>query len=163
MSQPAQATPRVRAMTLEDVPAVFAIDTRSFALPWSERAYRYELTQNPNARLWVAELLDEQGKASVVGMVVTWLILDEAHIGTIAAHPDFRQRGVAEALLRQALRDAASRGAVQALLEVRRSNLPAQALYRKFGFVTTGVRPKYYQDNQEDAFLMTLDPLEELE
>lgn len=161
MSQAEPTAPHVRAMTLDDVDAVYDIDVRSYALPWSVRAYRYELTQNPNARLWVAELPDEHGQPRVVGMVVTWIILDEAHIGTIATHPDYRRRGVAEALMRQALRDSARQGATQALLEVRRGNLPAQALYRKFGFITTGVRPRYYQDNQEDAFLMTLDSLEE--
>lgn len=163
MSQAEQAGPRVRPMTQEDVDAVYDIDVRSYALPWSVRAYRYELSQNANARLWVAELPDERSRPRVVGMVVTWIILDEAHIGTIATHPDYRRRGVAEALMRQALRDAARQGAVQALLEVRRGNLPAQALYTKFGFKQTGVRPRYYQDNQEDAFLMTLDPLEEQE
>ena len=148
----------ITRMQNEHVPAVFQLDQASFSLPWSERSYLFEVNKNETSIPLVAL---ESGV--VTGFIVVWQVEDEAHIGTIAAHPDFRQRGVAEALLRQALRDAASRGAVQALLEVRRSNLPAQALYRKFGFVTTGVRPKYYQDNQEDAFLMTLDPLEELE
>ncbi len=56
MSQVEQAEPRVRPMTQEDVDAVYDIDVRSYALPWSARAYRYELSQNTNARLWVAEL-----------------------------------------------------------------------------------------------------------
>lgn len=155
--------PRVRPMTAEDVEAVYDVDVRSYTLPWSERAYRYELSQNPNARLFVAEMPDEQNHTRVVGMVVTWIILDEAHIGTIATHPQYRRNGVAEALLQQALVDARQHGAQQAFLEVRRGNLPAQGLYLKFGFAFTGVRPRYYQDNQEDALLMTLESLEVFE
>ena len=102
----------------------------------------------------------EQDQFQVVGMVVTWIILDEAHIGTIATHPLYRRRGVAEALLRRALHDATLHGAQKAFLEVRRSNLAAQGLYRKFGFEIAGVRPHYYKDNQEDALLMNLDSLE---
>lgn len=153
----------LRPMSLADVPAVYEIDARSYTLPWSERAYRYEISQNSSARLWVAELPGEQGDLLVVGMVVTWIILDEAHIGTIATHPQYRRRGVAQALMRQALRDARQQGAQQALLEVRRSNLAAQALYHKLGFKITGVRPRYYQDNQEDALLMNLQTLEAFE
>lgn len=157
--QPLQAL-RLRPMTVEDIDAVYQIDVLSYSLPWSERAYRHELTQNPNARLWVVCLVEENGKERLAGMIVTWLIVDEAHIGTIAVHPDLRRRGIAEALLRHALQDAARLGMLKAYLEVRRSNLAAQALYLKFGFKIVGVRPRYYKDNNEDALLMTLEPLE---
>jgi len=151
---------RLRPMTEADIDAVYEIDVLSYSLPWSQRAYRHELTQNPNARLWVACLVEESGKERVAGMIVTWLIVDEAHIGTIAVHPSLRRLGIAEALLRHALRDAAGLGAVKSYLEVRRSNLAAQGLYLKFGFKIVGMRPRYYKDNNEDALLMTLEPLE---
>ena len=53
---------RFRHMQLEDVEQVYAIDVLSFALPWSERSYRYELTENKNSRTWVAEVLDGRGR-----------------------------------------------------------------------------------------------------
>jgi ribosomal-protein-alanine N-acetyltransferase len=83
------------------------------------------------------------------------VIVDEAHIGSLAVHPDYRRLGIARALLVRSLAAAAGRGATQATLEVRRSNLAAQALYRRFGFEVVGMRPRYYRDNQEDALLMT--------
>lgn len=141
----------IRPMRLEDLEAVVTIERLSFTLPWSERAYRYELTENAAARLWVAE---EAGQ--VVGMLVLWLILDEAHIATLAVHPAHRQRGIARRLLLQALRSAGQEGARQAFLEVRQSNLAAQRLYQQLGFEISGRRPRYYRDNNEDALLMTL-------
>jgi len=141
-------------MRLEDVPRVYAIDALSFELPWPERSYRFELVENPTSELWVAEVHQAE-QIEVVGMIVLWVIVDEAHIGSIAVHPDYRRQGIAQALLVRALGAASRRGATQATLEVRRSNLAAQALYRRFGFEVVGIRPRYYRNNQEDALLMT--------
>ncbi len=150
----------LRPMELKDVEQVYAIDVQSFSLPWSERSYRFELTENPTSHPWVAEMVDSRGQLLVVGMIVVWIILDEAHVATIAAHPAFRRRGIGRRLLARALEDAASRGAIRSYLEVRRSNLGAQKLYEQFGFTVTGVRPHYYLDTQEDALLMTLERLD---
>ena len=150
----------LRPMELKDVEQVYAIDVLSFSLPWSERSYRFELTENKNSRPWVAEAIDAAGARQVVGMLVAWIILDEAHIATIAIHPAFRRRGIGRRLLVVALEDAAIHGATKVYLEVRRNNLTAQKLYEQFGFKVTGVRPRYYIDTQEDALLMTLEPLE---
>jgi len=144
----------IRPMRLEDVPRVYAIDALSFELPWPERSYRFELVENPTSELWVAEVQQAE-RIEVVGMIVLWVIVDEAHIGSIAVHPDYRRQGIAQALLVRALGAASRRGATQATLEVRRSNLAAQALYRRFGFEVVGIRPRYYRNNQEDALLMT--------
>jgi [ribosomal protein S18]-alanine N-acetyltransferase len=142
-------------MALEDVERVHLIDQLSFSLPWSERSYRFELTENQNSSLWVAEV-DAAGGALVVGMIVVWIVLDEAHIATLAIHPDYRKLGIGRLLLTQGLRAAAERGAQLAYLEVRRSNRAAQVLYQSFGFAVVGERRRYYKDNQEDALLMTL-------
>ena len=141
----------IRKMTLEDVPGVLDLDQKSFSLPWPERSFRYELTANPASRCWVAEL---DGK--VVGMIVVWLIVDEAHVATIATHPDFRRRGIGTKLLAHALRHMMGEGARSSFLEVRESNTGAQDMYRKFGYEATGRRPHYYRDNDEDAILMNL-------
>lgn len=146
----------IRRMTLDDVAAVSQIDRLSFSLPWPEHSFRYEVSENRVSRCWVAEAEDRR----IAAMVVSWIIVDELHIATIATHPDFRRQGIGERILRQALLDGAQAGARMAFLEVREANEPAQAMYRKFGFRATGRRPRYYRDNGEDAILMTLEPLE---
>jgi ribosomal-protein-alanine N-acetyltransferase len=149
-----------RPMRLSDVERVHAIDVLSFSLPWSERSYRFELTENQHSTAWVAEAAQNGSRPEVVGMIVIWVILDEAHVATVAAHPDFRGSGVGRRLLAHGLLAAHARGARLAYLEVRRSNRTAQALYEKFGFKVVGERPRYYKDNNEDALLMTLGTLQ---
>ena len=141
----------IRRMTVEDVPAAHQIDVSSFTLPWPERSLRFEMTDNPAARCWVAELDGRLG-----GMLILWMIVDEAHIATIATHPSYRRQGIASSLLAEALKFAYAEGARSALLEVRAGNLAAQEMYRKFGFDEVGRRERYYKDNHEDAVLMTL-------
>ena len=92
-------------------------------------------------------------------MLVLWMIVDEAHIATLATHPEARRQGVAKQLLVKALETAYAEGARTALLEVRAGNEAAQSMYRKFGFEEVGRRERYYKDNHEDAVLMTLDRL----
>jgi len=141
----------IRKMKVEDVPAAHEIDKLSFTLPWPERSLRFEVSDNPSARCWVAE---QDGR--VVGMLILWMIVDEAHIATVATHPEFRGQGIAEGLLIKTLEKAHAEGAQSALLEVRAGNEVAQALYRKHGFKVVGQRKRYYKDNSEDAVLMTL-------
>ena len=141
----------IRKMTLDDIEQVIAIDRLSFSLPWPERSFRFELTDNPASRCWVAEV---DGK--IAGMIVVWLIVNEVHVATIATHPDFRRQGIAKNLLSHALQHLSTEGAQSSFLEVRASNLAAQEMYRKFGYEESGVRRRYYRDNDEDAILMTL-------
>jgi len=144
----------IRRMTVEDVPAVHQIDVLSFALPWPERSLRYEVTDNLAARCWVAEMGNR-----LVGILVLWMIVDEAHIATIATHPDFRRQGIAKGLLAEALNSAYAEGAQSALLEVRAGNEAALKMYQDIGFEVVGRRERYYRDNKEDAILMTLSHL----
>lgn len=144
----------VRRMKVEDVPAAHEIDVLSLTLPWPERSFRFEVTDNPAARCWVAELDDR-----IVGMLVLWIIVDEAHIATLATHPGYRRQAVARNLLAEALNSAYNEGAQTALLEVRAGNEAALNLYRGFGFEAVGRRERYYKDNSEDAILMTLSHL----
>ena len=148
----------IRRMTLQDVPAVHEIDVLSFSLPWPERSFRFELTENPVARGWLAEVDDR-----VAAMLVLWFIIDEAHVATIAVHPDYRRQGIGEQILLGALRSVRTEGAERAFLEVRAGNLAAQAMYKKYGFVIAGVRRGYYKDNNEDALLMNLEKFDSLE
>jgi [ribosomal protein S18]-alanine N-acetyltransferase len=144
----------IRRMTLDDIPQVLEIERASFALPWSENAFRKELTENAQAHFFVAEENDR-----VVGILGYWYIIDECHISTIAVHPDWRQRGIGQEILVAALSHSLSLGAIMATLEVRPSNLAAIELYKKFGFEVVGRRKRYYRDNGEDAIIMTAQPI----
>jgi [ribosomal protein S18]-alanine N-acetyltransferase len=146
---------RIEAMQLEDLEAVLEIETSSFPTPWSRNSFIYELTENQRAIYLVAK--NEFNK--ITGYIGMWVVFDEGHITNLAAHPLYRRQGVGKALLNELI-DVSRRNGVQYLtLEVRRSNLSAQDLYQKIGFVHMGVRRKYYLDNREDALIMWKGPI----
>ena len=97
----------------------------------------------------------EQSRSEIVGLVGIWTAVDQAHIVVIATRPSERGKGVGELLLITTLSEATKIGATNATLEVRKSNLVARALYRKYGFADVGIRHKYYHDNREDAIIMS--------
>ena len=142
-------TLRIEPMTVADLPAVHAIERASFTAPWPPESYRNDLETNRLAQYLVARVGDEI--AAYGGM---WLMIDEGHIITFAVHPAWRRQHVGERLLLSFLDLASDRGAHEATLEVRLSNLPARRLYEKFGFRPVGLRPRYYSDNGEDALIM---------
>ncbi len=86
-------------------------------------------------------------------------MVDEAHITTIAVHPDFRGKGLGELELATLIQTAYKINAQRVTLEVRISNYIAQSLYRKYGFREEGKRPRYYSDNQEDALIMSTEEI----
>jgi ribosomal-protein-alanine N-acetyltransferase len=144
----------IRAMGLDDIPQVMEIDRLSFPLPWSENSFRKELAENEHAYFFVAE-----AQGGIVGFAGYWYIVDECHISTLAVHPAQRGQGIGDLLLAAALRHALALGAALATLEVRESNVAAQTLYRKYGFEVAGRRRRYYRNNDEDALLMTAQPV----
>ncbi len=150
----------IRSMQLDDLSQVLAIDSQSFTLPWPESAYRYELLENTSSFLMVAEIEQSEVGRLIVGVVVVWMILDEAHIATIAVHPEFRGQGIASRLMVSVMREAIQLEARLATLEVREQNIAAQRLYQRFGFDIVGRRPRYYKDNLEDALIMTVGGLD---
>lgn len=152
-------TLRIRRMQSEDLPQVFELDRNSFSLPWPERSFRFELENNEVSRCWVAELLPESGAPLLVAMIVVWMIADEVHVATLAVSPEYRRQKIAQRLLAHTLIDAYHSGANSSFLEVRRSNQAAITLYQRFGYREVAVRRNYYKDNQEDAILMDLAPL----
>jgi [ribosomal protein S18]-alanine N-acetyltransferase len=104
-------------------------------------------------------VVSPQHSASIIGFAGLWLMVDEAHITTIATHPDYRRRGLGEFLLVGLMDIAYSISAKWVTLEVRASNATAQNLYYKYGFREAGVRRRYYNDNQEDALIMWTDEI----
>ena len=147
----------IRPMTLSDIAAVLAIETRVYPTPFSATGYQHELTQNQMAHYFVLEAELEQ----IVGYVGYLLMLDEGHISIISIDPDWQGNGLGELLLVWALREMVAQRSILATLEVRESNKRAQQLYQKYGFVTVGRRKRYYRDTNEDALIMTVDSLEE--
>ena len=150
----------IRPMREEDIAQVHAIDKLSFNMPWPESSYRFELFDNDASFLWVAETNLPAG-SQVIGMIVVWIIQDEAHIATIAVHSDYRKRGIGKLLLATALQAVIQRGASLATLEVRSLNKIAQKMYLDFGFSVVGNRPHYYRDNNDDALIMTVNGLDQ--
>ncbi|WP_254450286.1 ribosomal protein S18-alanine N-acetyltransferase [Cohnella herbarum] len=138
-----------RLMNLHDIDAIVDIEREAFTAPWSAEAFRNELTHNLFAKYMVMEL-DED----VIGYGGMWLIIDEAHVTNIAVRAEYQGKGYGKSLLREMMRTAYFLGARRMTLEVRVSNERAQSLYRKMGFVPSGVRPAYYSDNLEDALIM---------
>ena len=148
--------PVIRFMRLKDVDAVAAIEEATFARPWSRESFRQELTRNAVARYLVAE---ENGE--ILGYAGAWVILDESHITNIAVREDARGRGIGKKLTADLLQVLSNLGACYATLEVRVNNLRAQNLYKSLGFISVGKRKRYYEDNNEDAFLMVCEHMPE--
>ncbi len=122
---------------------------------WGERLRRL-IGGPPGDGTSLEELLSRR----VVGYAGLWLMVDEAHITAIAVAPPYRGFGIGELMMLSMTDVAREIGAQYLTLEVRVSNSVAQNLYRKYGFKDTGVRRRYYSDNNEDALIMWSDPLE---
>lgn len=162
-----------RPMREEDVPEVMKIERRSFPTPWPESAYRHELRYGTDSLFFVLQLQKESPPETwqkrvklqrpslrILGYVGMRLLPGEAHITTIAVHPDWRGRGLGKYILLMAIERALTHRVHSITLEVRASNRVAQNLYADVGFQFVGVHPHYYRDG-ENALLMRLGPLDE--
>ncbi len=121
------------------------------------------IPRDGRVRRWLQTLVGKRGEPlhpdqpRLVGYAGTWLMLDEAHITTIAVRPEYRGRGLGEMLMIGLVEKAMEVGARWVTLEVRVSNTVAQSLYRKYTFHAEGIRKGYYSDNNEDAVIMWSD------
>jgi ribosomal-protein-alanine N-acetyltransferase len=139
-----------RPIADEDRAAVIALETGSFANPWTAETFDAMLAA-PVAQVYVARTAD----ARIVGFCACWVIEDEVHVNTIAVEPGWRRKGIASALLKETLERTNARSAT---LEVRRSNAAALGLYEKLGFKITAVRARYYGNPEEDGLILWLNP-----
>lgn len=139
-----------------DLDAVAALEADAFTNPWTRDMLERELRQSEVARVYVLRLPGQP----VAAFCTCWVIYDELHINTIAVDRSRRRQGLATALMRYVLEDAARGGAVRATLEVRRSNDAAQQLYQRLGFKVSAVRHRYYTQPEEDALIFWLDRLD---
>lgn len=142
---------QIRRMSPDDLDQIMEIEPIAFGTHhWSRQSFINELN-NPSGYYFVAV---DWISGSVAGYSGFWLIGEEAHITTLAVHPDLRRRYLGELLLINDIEEAQKVGASWLTLEVRVSNYSAQALYFKYGFKNLGTRRKYYQDNDEDALVL---------
>ena len=143
----------IRKAVPEDAGAISKIEELSIKRPWSIVLIKNDLETNPNASYWVAE-----DDGAVQGFIGVHNIVGEINITNVAVHPDYRRRGLADALMQAMKSEFDSRKAggediIGITLEVRQSNTAAIKLYEKYGFKAEGVRKGYYSDG-EDALIM---------
>ena len=144
-------------MLVADLDAVMAIEDLSLPLPEPRMVHERELANR------VAHYLVLAGAdGAVLGYGGLWVQVDDLHVIVMAVHPAWRRRGLGARILNALIRRGVDRGCLQATLEVRAGNLPAQALYRCFGFREEGRRRGYYGDNNEDALIMSTPPFGDL-
>lgn len=130
------------------VPAIAQLESICFSCPWSENSVASELTNALS--LWL--VAEEDGR--VAGYIGSQTVCEESDMMNVAVHPDFRRRGIGEALVKALETELRARGSHCLTLEVRASNAPAIALYEKLGFSQVGLRKNYYRDPKEDALIL---------
>ena len=140
---------KIRRLAYSDLPAVISIERRSFPTPWSLAMFVLELSK-PSGICLAATVDDE-----LVGYLVCSRYDQVWHLMNVAVAPERRRGGVARGLIGKLIEDGG--GALPFTLEVRVSNQAAITMYKRLGFRSAGVRPRYYQDNGEDALIMWLD------
>lgn len=148
---------QIRDATHRDLPRILEIERLAFPTPWSLASFKRELNL-PFSRVTVAVDVpgpDHAATAVPSGYLCRWLVADECHVLNIAVHPDFRRSGIGCDLIGATIEEARVQGAQVVTLEVRRSNLPARYLYRKFEFEERRLRKHYYGPG-EDAIVMEL-------
>ena len=142
----------IRPATVDDLAAVLAIEKEVHVAPWAQDGFASELVK-PYSRFWL--LTDDETDAQVAAYIVFWVVSEECRILNLAVALGFRGMGLAQNLVRSAVRDAMTEGVKRAELEVRKSNQPAIDLYQKLGFTIIQVRKSFYS-NGEDAYIMEL-------
>lgn len=138
----------VELMNKSHIEGIMEIEKDSFAIPWSRVAVEKELSNN----LAIYAVVKENDK--VVGYGGMWHVVNEGHITNIAVHKDYRRKGIGNIIVNKLIEIAEEKEMIGLTLEVRKSNFPALELYRKNGFKLEGIRPEYYEDNKEDAYIM---------
>ena len=139
---------RMERMDAKHVSQVAALEAICFQDPWSENSVASELN-NPLS-FWLVALEGDR----VAGYVGSQTVMGETDMMNVAVHPDFRRRGVAEALILALVEELKAMDSHCLTLEVRASNAPAIALYEKMGFSQIGLRKNYYRNPREDALIL---------
>jgi len=139
----------IRKMDMIDIDDVLKVEAASFTEPWPKEIFHQEIKNNDYAYYFVVQLDNR-----IIGYAGMWFVIDDAQITNIAILPEYRGKKIGEKLFEYTCQQAMKMGVKRLSLEVRMSNVIAQNLYKKFGFVPGGIRKNYYTDNQEDAIVM---------
>jgi len=150
-------TLRFEPLQESHIPAILEIEKAANSAPWSERSFKNELDHKHG--VFLVGIL--QGNVVAYGGV--WMVVDEAHVTTIAVAEEQRRQGIGQRLMIELMEKAKKAGMVCSTLEVRASNEAAIKMYEKFGYIVTAIRRGYYPDNKEDAVVMWLYQLENWE
>lgn len=140
---------KIDGLRKSDPPQLAGLDKRCFVIPWSEKAFEDEVN-NKLAHYFIA-----RDGEKIVGYAGFWEVCGEGDITNVAVEEEYRRQHIGSMLIEAMLREAADMKLELLTLEVRRSNLAAQNLYKKYGFNEIGMRKGYYSDNREDAIIMT--------
>ena len=135
----------IRKIDAESAKLAAELEKLCFSEPWSEKAILEEAERG----FFIAAYIDG-AFAGYAGMLS---VLDERDVCNVATHPSFRSRGVGKALVCALIESARETGASVIMLEVRKSNAAAIALYEKAGFTLVGQRKNFYTMPREDALL----------
>jgi [ribosomal protein S18]-alanine N-acetyltransferase len=147
-----KAPPRtieIAPMKNEDIPRVLQIESLCFSTPWPRNAFSNELNDNKLAHYFIGRFENQ-----VIAYSGLWVVLEDAHITTIAVIPAQQRKRFGEQMLVHLIEESIGRGARWITLEVRESNVAAQNLYKKYGFTVVSTRRGYYSDNDENALVM---------
>lgn len=139
---------QIEMMNKSHIDGIMEIENESFAIPWSRSSIEKELKNN----FAIYAVAIENNK--VLGYGGMWHVVNEGHITNIAVHKDYRRKGIGQAIIEKLVEIAEEKEMIGLTLEVRKSNTPALELYKKNGFKLEGIRPEYYEDNKEDAYIM---------
>ena len=143
---------QIRRLLYADLPQVIAVERRAFPTPWSLAMFVLELSK-PNGVCLAAWREEEGAEPQLCGYLICSRYDTIWHVMNISVDPPERRAGLGTALLDELIATIGDEQA-QFTLEVRVSNAPAIRLYESFGFLSAGIRRRYYQDNQEDALIM---------
>ncbi len=136
-------------MTTEHIKDVHKIEEDCFSIPWSEKSFYDELTKNKMAIYIIAKDGDD-----IIAYGGMWHVINEGHITNVAVKKEHRGKGIGNKIINELINIAKEKEMIGITLEVRTSNIKAQSLYKKNGFIIEGIRKEYYDDNKEDAILM---------
>ncbi|MDY6084363.1 MAG: ribosomal protein S18-alanine N-acetyltransferase [Dialister sp.] len=148
MGETAPGRISIRRAAREDASAIYRISEASFTDSWREETILEDLLKDHS--LYLVCLREDR----IVGYACYWFVLDEAQLVNVAVLPENRKQGLAKKLLEEGLAEARKRHMKTMFLEVRAGNLPAQALYRKYGFSVITLRKAVYEMPREDGYIM---------
>ena len=149
MPGPEGLTVHLTAMRRRHLRSVLRIEALVYPRPWSLGLFLSELGLRATRAYVVARV-----GPTVVGYAGLLLSAGDGHVTTVAVDPAWHRHGIATRMLLGLARTGITRGCTSLTLEVRMSNVGAQDLYRRFGFVPAGIRKGYYQETDEDALVM---------